>query len=282
MLIANLDVVTVVHKSDRSIRLTAQSLIDVAIAVPTFRLRWIVKVQPESCRAITEAIRYVRSANLPVVVVEEGDSGIYEAMNQALTRVESSWFLLLNSGDMLRTEKVDTLRNLKEDYVHCFRSVWHDEAGADLSGPRNLFVPYLAKMPNHQAMVFPRRFSTWPYDDGLKLYADQDMKLCLWRLNLLHHHNEVLVSSLKGGLTTQVVPPSLVIRRARESARVFDRHFVWPHAKFLALAYAVKGLLSWAAFKALRRPLTSQEESPGEPTAASEIVVPISPKRWEA
>jgi hypothetical protein len=92
-------------------------------------------------------------------------------------------------------------------------------------------------MPNHQAMVFPNKFSRFKYNEEYAISADQDLKIKLAKQSMLVVREEIVVSSLFGGLTTRTMAPVEVFRRATETAKIIKSNYRFPWSAILTLIY---------------------------------------------
>jgi hypothetical protein len=168
----------------------------------------------------------------------ERKPGIYTSMNQGITEVSSDFFIMLNSGDILLENFSLKIKKVPTTLVTCFESEWHDE---------NFNVRYrvsnkkvcirLAKMPNHQAMIFPKSFASWKYDEKLIVSADQEMKLRLASADKLFIESGYVVSSLIGGISARKLGYSDIRLRIKESWQIFQKHYHWSHAIILWFLY---------------------------------------------
>ena len=97
----------------------------------------------------------------------------------------------------------------------------------------------LGRLPNHQAMLFPRSFAEASYDESLRISADLDLKLRLHAQGSLVRQPTAVVSSMVAGISAAPLSPCEAFARASEVGRVFDRHFTWIHSKLLTVLYAL-------------------------------------------
>lgn len=172
-------------------------------------------------------------------------AGIYGATNQGLLRVTNDYFLILHCGDIVYPQLLDQIDRLDTNFVHAFGTDWHTATGATaIRKATNKTQPWLARMPHHQTMLFPRHFANRPYERRFPVAADQDLKLELWRSGTLMMHDEVIGSSLIGGLTTRRLSWKEARDRYCESREVFLRHFLQPWAEMLAFGYAFRYAMS--------------------------------------
>jgi len=189
--VRTLDVITVCYNSLEPLKLTLKSIQAYA---EDLQVRWIV-VDGCSTDGSVELVRY--SGVTDVVHVVEADAGIYDAMNKGLALVASDYFMLLNAGDLLMKGEM----SLVHDKVNCFVSAWHDRMGTSSGVRRNYLLPWLGIMPNHQGMVFPKRYAAVKYDQSLSVSADLGVKLLAWKNGDIVMRSDVLVSSLEGGVS---------------------------------------------------------------------------------
>ena len=99
-----------------------------------------------------------------VLVINEADSGIYDAMNKGVKACETDHMLFLNAGDELydRHSIELLLPHLKTNRITSFAIVVTDDCGNRWRLPPSA--------PKHQGMIFPS--SNILYDASLRVYAD--------------------------------------------------------------------------------------------------------------
>jgi hypothetical protein len=205
-------------------------------------LRWIVVVGV-CCESVQgELNQAVLDLGNRVIIINENKSGIYPVMNIGLDSVDSDFFMFINSGDILTPLMLEHFDEVSVHSVTCFESDWHDIDGNQISSPygRKKTVPWLARMPNHQAMVFPKVFKGEKYNSKFPIAADQDLKLKLYRQGALNIRSGAVVSSLVGGMSVSALSPRDVAKRTVETWLILKTHFPLYHSAFLIFAYFLR------------------------------------------
>lgn len=175
---------------------------------------------------------------------DEGN-GVYSATNQGLSQVKNEYFVILHSGDILYPSLLEQLPKLDDEFVHSFSTDWHTVTGAKVTRKAgNSIHPWLARMPHHQTMIFPRRFANRQYHLRFPISADQDLKLEIWRSRRLVVHQETIGSSLVGGLTTRRLRPREISARYIETRNVLLLHFPRAWAEIVAVGYGLRYALN--------------------------------------
>ena len=221
----SVDILTAIRSPAAGLDLTAESLLRVASAFPNFDLRWtLVSADLDSADKTTliSAQQLLRSID-----IFESDGTTYEALNIALGKVRSDWFMVLHAGDTLSTAigAVD-LPGLDNQKIHCFVSDQHDIHG--MTSRRRKSHSWKRIMPgsvNHQAMLFPRGSTAFKYDVQFPVAADLDLKLLWWRAGALEFHHTTISSCLTGGRSMRVYSWAMLRERVIEDYAVFRRHY---------------------------------------------------------
>lgn len=238
----SLDVITVVTSPPTCFDLTRRSLARLHAADKS--VRWVIVVG-QTDEVIEQELRIAADGlGRQLVVHSQLGNGIYGAMNEAMDRVQSDFFMFLNSGDTVNADIMDQLANVDANHVHCYRSNWHDYSETfrrnKLTRKRISYI--FGRMPNHQAMVFPNRFRAFKYDESLAIASDQNMKLSLFNLHLLQFHDRIIVSSLTGGVSARKLQLREVRIRYLESRNIFLRHYARLWAELLGATYGIRYL----------------------------------------
>lgn len=235
-----IDIITVVTSPPSGLNFTRKSVVQLHNENPL--VRWIVIVGKTDEIIENELLRAGDDLGPNLIRCNQKGKGIYGAMNEAMDLSESNFFIFLNSGDIAHPELTVQLTDINSNKVHCFKSSWHNSTGITLNvGLTNKRISYsFAKMPNHQAMVFPAKFRNCKYDEELPIAADQDMKLSLHKSHLLEFHDETVVSSLLGGVSASKLNPHEVKSRYFESRKIFLRHYNRAWAEFISLLYGIR------------------------------------------
>lgn len=240
----SLDVITVVKNPGSELLLTLDSLMTIATH-HSETVRWIVI--DGSHTENPEFIGKIRSleAYMHIEYTRESDDGIYSAMNKGLAKVDSDFFIFINSGDTLDLRIINVLESINSE-VFSGVSSWHDSFGNIIQGARSRKpLRWLGIMPSHQAMIFPSKYKNTRYNTHWKISSDQDLKLKLWKKRELVFSNDVISSCLIGGISMQKLSLAEIFLRSRESGQIFSSHYNLMHAAFLRLAYFTNYLLRW-------------------------------------
>jgi glycosyltransferase involved in cell wall biosynthesis len=112
------------------------------------------------------------------VVISESDKGIYDAMNKGVRAASGEFINFMNAGDCI-------LPNGMHHFILACRDpsrVYFGNARWDCpnipSSRGGSFYPWWLRMPNHQAMVFPRAFLLgFPFSSDFPINADLDSKI---------------------------------------------------------------------------------------------------------
>jgi hypothetical protein len=115
----------------------------------------------------------------------EPDTGIYEAMNKGWAAApESAYILFLGAGDLLYELPADAL--LRDSWGHAWALVLGDTRVGDAPfRSRWCNELRLRNTAHHQAMLVHKSVSRHPpFDERLKVYADWDFNLRLFRTGL--------------------------------------------------------------------------------------------------
>jgi glycosyltransferase involved in cell wall biosynthesis len=236
----SIDIVTITKDDIRNLEMTFESILKLKNK-STISLNWIVVDSGQLLRGSDLYKSIMKQTIFPVNYLYQKNLGIYQAMNLGVSNVDSKYFIILNSGDVVRANLPELLVSLPSDKVSCFQSKWHNEQMQTLDYRTNYRVyTLLGRMPNHQAMVFPKTFKEYKYDENLRISADQDLKLKLAKMGKLNLRGEFLVSSLFGGLSTRRMSFDEFIYRTKESFLVFDANFNVAWALFLTIMYSLK------------------------------------------
>lgn len=238
----SIDIITVVTSPGFGLRDTMDSIIDLHIR--KLNVNWIVVVG-KTDKSIQATLDHAKKElGDHFIYRPQSGRGIYGAMNEALSLTRGEFFMLLNSGDYVLPNFINACSLLDQQKVHCFKSSWHDESGEvrDTKLARKSESYWLGRMPNHQSMIFPSAFRTKKYDEAFPIAADQDMKLGLYKSGLLEFHQELIVSSLVGGVSARKLRPHEIKERFIESRDIFRCHYPRIWAEILSLIYGANYL----------------------------------------
>jgi len=233
----DVDVITVTKNDVLNLKRTYES-IKMRVERDGLQVNWILIDGSDSSKIKNFVDSLPRLTGFGVSYHSERKPGIYSSMNQGIDEVSSNFFILLNSGDILLENFSIVINKAPSNVVTCYESEWHDENFNMKYRVSNKKVSIrLAKMPNHQAMIFPKSFSNWKYDEKLIISADQDLKLRLASADKLSVVGGYVVSSLIGGISARRLGYSEIRLRSEESWQIFQKHYHWAHATILWLLY---------------------------------------------
>lgn len=114
--------------------------------------------------------------------VSERDNGIYDAMNKGISMAAGEWLYFIGADDSLYSndvvEKVAPLLCQNTDVVLC--NISSPKLG-ECSSAYTLKT-YFTNTIHHQGVIYNRRvFESHRYDTSLKIMADYEMNLYVWR-----------------------------------------------------------------------------------------------------
>ena len=139
-------------------------------------------------------------------VVSRKDTGIYDAMNQAVSMAEGEYILFLNCGDKLYDEKVlekiaHVIKEKPEQKIY-YGDTFCEKTGDLVAAPRAItgFTCY-RNIPCHQACFYHRDlFVDKVFDTDYKIRADYDHFLhCFYRQGATPLYAGGTVASYEGG-----------------------------------------------------------------------------------
>lgn len=122
-------------------------------------------------------------SEININIIQEKDSGVYDAWNKALSLISGDWVLFLGAGDRLATETTleDCMPHLEGSidrmlvYGNVFKESYHS---SELRSPIDLMGR--PRMPHHQA-IFHRSLiyleDCQRYDESFKIAADYKLNI---------------------------------------------------------------------------------------------------------
>jgi len=162
----------------------------------------------------------------PDVLISESDKGIYDAMNKGVRAARGEFVSFMNAGDCIVADGMTAVLKdvVTNKNVYVANATWY---GGSLTRFKYLnFSPRLLRMPNHQAMLFPREFLLDnPFDLHFKKSADLDNKLAAYKHNRFIFKDETIACCEVGGLSHQMNSFDEVYRSAMEHAVIAKKHF---------------------------------------------------------
>ena len=193
-------------------------------------------------------------SKIPISVFSDLDTGIYNAMNKGLSLASSDYVLFLNSGD----ELIDniTVKNINFDAgkMIFFRANIVSSKQTKIYPSlkytnKNIGSWLKSALPNHQAILFPRKFyANNRYNERLKIAADTEFKSrCLTSQGYIFDES-VFVNFYTGGLSTTYTFKNLL-------TQVSDRYYMdCYHGGFIrAIEILFKGTVKVILNKILHR-----------------------------
>lgn len=139
-------------------------------------------------------------------VVTKKDTGIYDAMNQAVAEASGEYILFLNCGDRFYDEKVlEKIASVIDENPGCgiyYGDTFCDKTGDLVTAPGKItgFTCY-RNIPCHQACFYHRDlFVDKSFDLDYKIRADYDHFLyCFYKKDVAPKHAGITVASYEGG-----------------------------------------------------------------------------------
>jgi glycosyltransferase involved in cell wall biosynthesis len=189
-------------------------------------------------------------------VHRSADTGIYDAMNQALAMARGEWLLFLNAGDAFVDgtvlEQIARAVRAAGEAELVYSDYYSAERGAAIESPPRLTDFFLYRtMLCHQSCFF--RSSAYRrlggFDTGLRVAADFDFLVRAVKQGgvVARHAPVVATTYMGGGFSTSVASR----RRLREEVRIIRARY---HSPARRLAY---GLAYAGTLPALRQRLLS-------------------------
>lgn len=226
-------VVTVVRNDCANIEKTMRSVLE-----QTYKnVQYIIKdgLSKDGTQTIVKSVRE-QYPNRSVELISCEDTGIYDAMNQAVSYCEGEWVVFINSGDSLAT--MDILfdifgqnKEYKNDGVLYGDAVVRDESG-DALWKANL-DKIKEKMPFCHQSCFVRKsyLLKYPFDCNFKIAADYNQMLDLYNNNVSFRkiNSTVAIFELDGVSSTKF------ISRFKERNLTISNHGIRNKGKILLL-----------------------------------------------
>lgn len=138
-------------------------------------------------------------------IQNEPDSGIYNALNKAISKVETEYFILIHAGDKF----IGSINDLREILFHLIDSKADLSLNNQLIGSRrhnsNLWKPWmlhLGAQPPHLPTVYRTEiFRNIQYSEKIPVIADFEFfKLLNW--HNYRKDNKLLIQMARGGRTS--------------------------------------------------------------------------------
>lgn len=148
------------------------------------------------------------SENDKIKIFVEKDTGIYDAMNQAVAKAGGEYVLFLNCGDTfpetgILSKAADYIGENKDNYVGIFYGdTFCEQTGDRVASPREItpFVCY-RNIPCHQSCFYKRElFEEKQYDLAYRIRADYDHFLwCCLKKGIKTVYMDMVVANYEGG-----------------------------------------------------------------------------------
>lgn len=162
------------------------------------------------------------------------DSGIYDAMTQAVAFATGDCIIFMNSGDSFIVQ--GTIKLLKEfnqlDYLQREKVILYGnsywESGLAIGFPfLPRFLPRLGRLPSHQTMLIPLSIQrSMAFDSCLPISADQDFKIRTFLSGISYIHvNEHVAISKSGGISQQIINHEALLKRSFESFQLMKKNY---------------------------------------------------------
>lgn len=156
--------------------------------------------------------RGAETGGVPVRLFQEADKGIYDAMNQAVSRAEGEFVLFMNCGDAFyssevleRTESaiaVQEAAGLDLGRLVLYGDIHNDKTNTKVAAPPSItgFTCY-RNIPCHQSCIYSTSLCREkPFDTQYRIRADYDHFLwCFYRAGARFVHMGFPVASYEGG-----------------------------------------------------------------------------------
>ena len=140
-------------------------------------------------------------------VISENDTGIYNAMNNALKYVNGEWIIYLNAGDCLHTKELIEIINSNKNHIDIIygdvifveNGYYKKRKAADHS-----CLPVTMPMCHQSVICRTELMREYKYRENYRLAADYDFLLRLyWNGKIFEHVNEAIsIYTLDGQSTT--------------------------------------------------------------------------------
>lgn len=140
-----------------------------------------------------------------IIILDENERGIYQAINQGIKQAQGEFIMLLNSDDWLPDDAINTIIKkveLNEKNIHIFISdVYEDSKKIARLEPMKEFKIPIQKMPfSHGAMIAKRKFllEKGLYSTRYSLSSDLDFVHKTIHEDYAYHNEIIHCFSLEG------------------------------------------------------------------------------------
>lgn len=173
----------------------------------------------------------------------ERDSGIYNAMNKGIYKSSGDFLMFLNSGDyFINSTALEELTkgiDKNNDAYYGNALIFNPLNAKSFLNPKknqnSSYKPSYFFTPNHQAILFPRKFySNNYYNESFSICSDADYIFRLSKEHNLRHVNHTIVVFEIGGISNTFNNLSKTIRHSKEAILIHSQH---QNNKILAHTY---------------------------------------------
>jgi len=235
-----LDIITVTKNDEFNLECTYKSIENI-LKNGDSKITWIIVDSGANFQSTHLYNRILSNTEIKLKYHINPSLDIYQAMNFGLTHVTSDFFMLVNSGDLIDENILNYIDDLPSGQVSCFQSAWHSSEQQNLNYRKKYRISRrFARMPNHQAMIFPMQFRNEKYNVKFKVSADQDLKIRLLKESKLSFREEIVVSSLIGGISTHRMGFREAFTRSIETKSILVTHYNYVWAILLSCMYSLK------------------------------------------
>lgn len=146
------------------------------------------------------SIEQLKSHNyIPLHIIVEPDTGIYDAMNKGIEKARGTWVYFLGTDDILAPNILSIVGNLlNESYAIVFGDVQFENGYRMRSylGNRTWFQNTL----HHQSCFYHRSlFKNFQYDSSLRIIADYELNLMIYMKKLPTYYTSTIIAYCKSG-----------------------------------------------------------------------------------
>lgn len=166
--------------------------------------------------------------------ISEPDNGLYDAMNKGAMLATGDFINFLNADDILYTENtikdaIQHINNINIGYYGRANIISEKVCWTYPNFEVKNYKKWLKlNLPNHQTMLFPKKFyKNFKYDLRLKIGADDDYKLYAIENFDIQFIDIVFVEFHRGGISTNHNNISFFIQRMKESFIRNYKHKKW-------------------------------------------------------
>ena len=132
--------------------------------------------------------------------VSEPDNGLYDGMNKGLKNATGKFVCFMNSGDQILPDGFTSMFDKMSDEAFAYAG---DALVSGCDAQFYSIMPIIMRLPNHQAILFPRlelaeRGFLW---EKYPINADLDHKALFWYSGRMKYHNILMAITEKPGVS---------------------------------------------------------------------------------